>query len=474
MHRQIAGGGLACLHQILNELFQPGGLPFQHRQIFLHLLPLRVGFVQQVHIVDDGGEGGLDVVGYVGDQLGLEPLAFEPSLHGGGQSIPDMGQILRGVPLLRAHIPGVDGIAEIPPGNLPGGGLQPPQPQRIDNPQRDDYHLRQQDQHTVIGSQRQKFQQGEPNHPQSGLPHQRQPPQRRAQPPQQPSDEGVVPQGAGFDAGGDAHEERQQQAYIQDTARRQQRQRQQQIIHAVQHQPLEHNKYRQQRQIQVKGNPIHRIAPGACFPRPPSGGAQQEHRQQQRSQQAYATARQNSPPMPMPPFHQLQQCAGPAGGGAGQIRGHGHILCPVDIEALRVQILRQIIGGIDGGNRRLAVIVAEHHGAVAVGDGIVEILVQRGGGVLSPGAQIHNMLQVQIPPIQQPFTGVLHRRLRGVLPPRQQQHRCRAADAHQRRHGQQHRQHKGGGFDRQAVSQPCFRHRAYLPSPVYIPVPRPP
>ena len=100
MHRQIAGGGFAGLHQILDELFQPGGLPFQHRQIFLHLLPLRVGFVQQVHIVDDGGEGGLDVVGYVGNQLGLEPLALEPPLYGGGQPIPDMGQVLRGAPLL--------------------------------------------------------------------------------------------------------------------------------------------------------------------------------------------------------------------------------------------------------------------------------------------------------------------------------------------------------------------------------------
>ena len=73
LHRDIAGGGLAELNEIVNEPLHPGGLPGQDLQVLLPLL-LAVGLLQKVHIVDDGGQGGLDVVGHVGNELRAHPL----------------------------------------------------------------------------------------------------------------------------------------------------------------------------------------------------------------------------------------------------------------------------------------------------------------------------------------------------------------------------------------------------------------
>ena len=76
LHGNVAGAGLAHLHQVLDELFHPVGLAVQHLQIGLLLLG-GVGFFQQVHIVDDGGQGRFDIVGHVGDQLGLHAFGFQ-------------------------------------------------------------------------------------------------------------------------------------------------------------------------------------------------------------------------------------------------------------------------------------------------------------------------------------------------------------------------------------------------------------
>ena len=69
----VAGGGLAQLDEIINEPLHPGGLPGQDLQVLLPVL-LAVGLLQKVHIVDDGGQGGLDVVGHVGNKLRAHPL----------------------------------------------------------------------------------------------------------------------------------------------------------------------------------------------------------------------------------------------------------------------------------------------------------------------------------------------------------------------------------------------------------------
>ena len=73
LHRDVAGGGLAEFNEIVNEPLHPGGLPGQNLQVLLPVL-LAVGLLQKVHIVDDGGQGGLDVVGHVGNELRAHPF----------------------------------------------------------------------------------------------------------------------------------------------------------------------------------------------------------------------------------------------------------------------------------------------------------------------------------------------------------------------------------------------------------------
>ena len=76
----VARGRLAGLHQVLRQLFQPVGLPVQYGQI---LAGGRGEFLllQQVHIADNAGQGGLDVVGDIGDELSFQPFGLHPLLH---------------------------------------------------------------------------------------------------------------------------------------------------------------------------------------------------------------------------------------------------------------------------------------------------------------------------------------------------------------------------------------------------------
>ena len=69
----VAGGCLAELNEIVNEPLHPAGLPGQDLQVLLPVL-LAVGLLQKVHIVDDGGQRGLDVVGHVGNELRAHPF----------------------------------------------------------------------------------------------------------------------------------------------------------------------------------------------------------------------------------------------------------------------------------------------------------------------------------------------------------------------------------------------------------------
>ena len=61
MYGNVARRCLAGLYQILDELFQPGGLPIQHLEIFLSGGGTGRFLLQKIHIADDGGQRRFEV-----------------------------------------------------------------------------------------------------------------------------------------------------------------------------------------------------------------------------------------------------------------------------------------------------------------------------------------------------------------------------------------------------------------------------
>ena len=87
--------------------------------------------LQQLGITDDRGEGGLQVMGHIGDQLHLHPLAAGALLHGGLEPLLNVVQVIRR--LGQVVVPGqFQGAGQLPRpdgGNLTGERPQiPPQP----------------------------------------------------------------------------------------------------------------------------------------------------------------------------------------------------------------------------------------------------------------------------------------------------------------------------------------------------------
>ena len=143
IHAHIAGAGLAHVHQVHDELLQLLALAVQDLQILLAVI-FAVGLFQQVHVVDDGGQGGLDVVGDVGDQLGLHPLGPQLLLDGqpgglghgvhGLSEAPESAEHETGgdlvIQIALAHDGhALDDLAHIPDppaqqGNVSGGGYE--------------------------------------------------------------------------------------------------------------------------------------------------------------------------------------------------------------------------------------------------------------------------------------------------------------------------------------------------------------
>ena len=76
LDRQLARGGLADLKHILHDAAQPLRLFPQNLDILFHMLGQLFLLPQQLRIADDGGERRLDVVGHVGHQFHLHPLAL--------------------------------------------------------------------------------------------------------------------------------------------------------------------------------------------------------------------------------------------------------------------------------------------------------------------------------------------------------------------------------------------------------------
>ena len=65
----------------------------------------RFRLLQQIHIVDNGGQGGLDVVGYVGNQLGAHPFGAHLAAGRRGCHIGKVVQMGSEIPEA-AHKPG--------------------------------------------------------------------------------------------------------------------------------------------------------------------------------------------------------------------------------------------------------------------------------------------------------------------------------------------------------------------------------
>ena len=111
MDLQIAGGSFGCLQQIIQQLFQLPGLTQQHLSILRYMLfsllcslctgtvsgILRITghfFSDEIRIIDNGSQRGLDVMGHICDQLRLQMFTLHPLLHGCGNSLADTVQIL--------------------------------------------------------------------------------------------------------------------------------------------------------------------------------------------------------------------------------------------------------------------------------------------------------------------------------------------------------------------------------------------
>ena len=113
MHRQRAARCLGRFNQILGQLFKPCRLPVEHGKIFLCLFRLDILFFEKVHIVDDRGQRGFDVVRNVCDEVRAEALGFELLLHRLLHALRDGVEVLAVVFQNAVHMVQVDACVEI-------------------------------------------------------------------------------------------------------------------------------------------------------------------------------------------------------------------------------------------------------------------------------------------------------------------------------------------------------------------------
>ncbi len=92
---QVAAGGLGRFEEILGEAPEPLGFLVQHLHVVGRVLGADPLPLQQVHIGDDGGQGGFQVMGDVGHQLGLEPFRPHLVLQGDLQALGQGVDVLR-------------------------------------------------------------------------------------------------------------------------------------------------------------------------------------------------------------------------------------------------------------------------------------------------------------------------------------------------------------------------------------------
>ena len=183
-------GGFGGLHQVLGELFQPGGLAVQNLQVFPGLVVGHRLLFQQVHIADDGGQGGFDVVGDVGDELGLHPLRLHLLLHRVLDALADVVQVFPVLPegppqVLCGHF-----VVQMAGGQLAAPRLEGPHGEDHEEHQSPLQHLQQQPEHhpaaaVIAAHQAQALQEAQQEEAQTGGPEQGQLSQQLPRPPPQ-------------------------------------------------------------------------------------------------------------------------------------------------------------------------------------------------------------------------------------------------------------------------------------------------
>ena len=167
-------------------------LTIQH----VHIFPRRRGghilLLQQIHIVDDGRQRRLDVVGYVGDQLGFQVLGLHLLLHRLLQAGLHVVQLLPVALEVADEVLRVDGRGEVAARQLFAALLQRPQAYG-DIQHHQQLHELQRQKHTVshtveVVDIKQELRTGDDQPYQRGLPHQRQPDEGVQQRPENGSD----------------------------------------------------------------------------------------------------------------------------------------------------------------------------------------------------------------------------------------------------------------------------------------------
>ena len=114
----VARGGLGDLEHVLDNVVQPVRLAGDGVDVVHHMGRQVRLFFQQLHIADNGGQGRLDIVGHVGNQLhlgavGLYALlhgflnagADHVQLHGAVVQIGIGGNVVDGVQVAAVHLP---------------------------------------------------------------------------------------------------------------------------------------------------------------------------------------------------------------------------------------------------------------------------------------------------------------------------------------------------------------------------------
>ena len=132
-HLHVAGGRFGRLHQILRELLEALGLPVEHLQV-VRLLFTGVRLLQKIHIVHNGGEGRLDIVGDVGDELCFQPLGLHALLHSLVHAFCNGIEVVAMALEVPVELLGVQLVAEVSRRQLASGV-----PQRQHLPRTDDH-----------------------------------------------------------------------------------------------------------------------------------------------------------------------------------------------------------------------------------------------------------------------------------------------------------------------------------------------
>ena len=120
----VAGTGLGGLHQILCQCLQALGFLIQHLQVGCDLGILYLFTLQQIHIIDNGCERRLDIMGHIGYQIRLQAFAFNLLHKGRIQSAADIIDMLSHILFLAAETDRLYLIMCIAPGNAADCSIQ--------------------------------------------------------------------------------------------------------------------------------------------------------------------------------------------------------------------------------------------------------------------------------------------------------------------------------------------------------------